>query len=157
LQRLDVRLEQLGSPFGLLQSGSTSTFNGEGFEINSPVMDQPQLIGNRSHDNFGEGFDNTPQTETTVNTSNTTVMWVSGDSFNLSWKAGQAVRINGFNYLISAVNGAQTTMTLTTSAGTQCRVGLIGVGYSRAMIIGNYAYHTAAATPAILVAQGLPT
>jgi len=134
------------APFGLLQAGPHGTLNGEGFDLNSPLLDQPQIIGNRSHDNFGEGFDNTPQLQSRVNTSGKTVTWLPCsakipvcDSFSPAWKANQAVQINAVNYLISSLNG--TTMTLTTSAGVQNGVRFIGVGYERATLMGNYAYN----------------
>ncbi len=134
------------APFGLLQGGDHKTFNGEGFDLNSPLLDQPQVISNRSHDNFGEGFDNTPQVQSRVKTSGKTVTRLPCstevhvcDDFNPAWKANQAVQINGTDYLIASVNG--TTMTLTTSAGEQKAARFIGVGYDRATLTGNYAYN----------------
>ena len=134
------------APFGLLQAGEHKTFNGEGFDLNSPLLDQPQVISNRSHDNFGEGVDNTPQVQSRIKTSGKTVTRLPCsteihvcDDFNPAWKTNQAVQINGADYLIAGVNG--TTMTLTTSAGEQKAARFIGVGYDRATLTGNYAYN----------------
>jgi hypothetical protein len=64
-----------------------------------------------------------------VNTSSTTVTWVSGQQFTTgtSWN-GQTIIINGARFVISSVSSA-TSLTLTTGAGTQS-----GSGYS----IGNW-------------------
>jgi hypothetical protein len=125
---------------GLLQTGPIASSSGVGFDLNSPVLDQPQIIGNRAHDNFYEGFDNTPQTATTVDTQGTTVNWVSGDAFNPAWKPGQGVHVGDANYLIAAVDGPRSTLTLTTPAGMQKGIHLMSPGYDRALFQGNYAY-----------------
>ncbi|MGA8431398.1 MAG: hypothetical protein WB729_16365 [Candidatus Sulfotelmatobacter sp.] len=147
------------APFGLLQAGEHKSFNGEGFDLNSPLLDQPQVIGNRSHDNFGEGFDNTPQQQSRVNTSGKTVTWLPCsakipvcDHFNPAWTANQAVQINGTDYLISGVSG--TTMTLTTSAGEQTAARFIGVGYERATLTDNYAYNNGRGNPCKVCGAG---
>ncbi len=57
----------------------------------------------------------------TVNTAGTTVTWASGMHFQLWWAAGSAISINGIMYTILSVTSV-TTMTLTTSAGTQTGV-----------------------------------
>lgn len=126
---------------GLLQTGVTASSSGVGIDFNSPLLDQPIVIGNRAHDNFFEGIDAVAQTVTTVNTSGTTVTWVSGDNFNTAWRANQGMRINGVNYLIASVAGAQTTLTLSTSAGVQTGVGFTGIGYMRGTFVGNIAYN----------------
>ena len=58
----------------------------------------------------------------TVNTTNTTVSWVSGNKFVTGdvWD-GQTVQINGANYAVSTVSSA-TSLTLATSAGSQSSV-----------------------------------
>jgi hypothetical protein len=60
----------------------------------------------------------------TVNTSTTSVTWVSGMHFQLWWASGSPISINGTTYTIVSVTSV-TTMTVTTSAGTQT-----GVAYS---------------------------
>jgi hypothetical protein len=57
----------------------------------------------------------------TVNTSGTTVTWASGMHFQLWWAAGSQISINGTMYTILSVTSA-TSITLTTSAGTQTGV-----------------------------------
>jgi hypothetical protein len=126
---------------GYLQSGGTASSSGVGIDVNSQVVDQPQVIGNRAHDMFFEGIDINPQTATSVSCNNTTtVTYVSGDSFNTAWKANQGARINGTFYNISSVAGATTTLTLATNCPTGTW-GFTGVGYSRATVTGNYAYN----------------
>jgi hypothetical protein len=64
----------------------------------------------------------------TVNTSGTTVTWVSGMYFQWSWPVGSYIKIGASFYQIASVNSA-TSITLQSSAGTQS-----GVAYvSRAM------------------------
>lgn len=55
-----------------------------------------------------------------VNTSSATATWVSGDKFG-AWLAGKNVLINGVVYAVSSV-GSSTSLTLSTSAGTQTSV-----------------------------------
>jgi hypothetical protein len=57
----------------------------------------------------------------TVNTSGTTVTWVTGSPFDQS-QVGSGISINGTIYIISAVASAGTSLTLTGSAGTQTNV-----------------------------------
>jgi hypothetical protein len=58
----------------------------------------------------------------TVNTSDTTVTWVSGTQFYVGtfWN-GQSITINGTVYTVASVSSL-TSLTLTTSAGTQTNV-----------------------------------
>lgn len=65
----------------------------------------------------------------TVNTSGTAVTWVSGGKFFASW-AGETILINGVSYTIATVNSS-TSITLTTSAGTQSGVAYSLVGYGQ--------------------------
>jgi hypothetical protein len=55
-----------------------------------------------------------------VNTSGTAVTWASGSTFNQLMSQG-AIVINGVTYAVASVNSA-TSLTLTSSAGTQSRV-----------------------------------
>jgi hypothetical protein len=126
---------------GLFQTGSTVSSGGVGINMNSPLLDRPIVMGNSSHDNFYEGIDMVAQTITTVSTSGTTVTWVSGDPFSTTWVAGQALRINGVNYPLVSVAGANTTLTLGSSAGTQSNVPFTGIGYMRGTIVGNTTYN----------------
>jgi hypothetical protein len=77
---------------------------------------------NCSH-NGGVNAINTGAGTGTVNTSGTTVTWETGAQF-FPWWAGQTITINGTGYTVSSVN-SNTSITLTTSAGTQT-----GVSYS---------------------------
>ncbi|HXX18197.1 MAG TPA: hypothetical protein VEJ46_02240 [Candidatus Acidoferrum sp.] len=64
-----------------------------------------------------------PQTGT-VNTSGTSVTWVSGQRDNgdfVSWLAGQTITINGAGYTVASVQSS-SALTLTASAGTQTGV-----------------------------------
>ena len=126
---------------GHYQTGSSASSSGVGFDFNSPRMSQPVEIGNRAHDNVFEGFANTPQTQTVVNTSGTTVTWVSGDPFNTNWQANQEVIINGVAYAISSISGALTTLTLGSTAGTQTGVQFVGAIFEGATITGNSSYN----------------
>ena len=62
-------------------------------------------------------------TSGTVNTSNTTVTWVSGLQFSPTW-INRRIRINGAEYTVRSV-ASPTSLTLATSAGT-----LTGASYS---------------------------
>lgn len=127
---------------GFLQNGSTASSSGVGINLGSPLMDQPQLIGNRTHDNFYEGIDVVAQTATLVNCAgSTTVTYVSGDPFNTAWKANQGVKINGTFYNIASVAGATSTLTLTGTCANGSSLGFTGIGYSRATVVGNYAWN----------------
>ncbi len=126
---------------GFLQTGTQTSGTGAGFNLNSSLLERAQVVGNTSHDNYFEGFDNTPQRFAVVDTKGMTVIWAGGDPFIPEWKPNQGVRINGVDYLISAVAGANSTLTLTTSAGNQSKVQLVGMSYSRALIMANTAYN----------------
>jgi hypothetical protein len=121
-----------------LQTGSAASSSGAGIDLNSSLEEQNQIIDNRSDLNFFEGGDDTPQTHTTVNTSGTAVTWVSGDNFQTTWRANRGIIINGVQYLISSVAGPTSTLSLTTSAGTQTGVALVGTTDSRSIWKGNY-------------------
>lgn len=58
--------------------------------------------------------------KTVVNTSGTSVTWVSGDKFNPSF-AGEAILINGVSYTVATYTN-NTTLVLGSSAGTQSSV-----------------------------------
>lgn len=53
----------------------------------------------------------------TVNTSGTTVTWISGPKFDTTWPSGMLIIINNITFAISTVVSA-TSITLTASAGT---------------------------------------
>jgi hypothetical protein len=127
-------------PPGVKQTGASASPSGAGIDANSSNQDQNIFEGNHSDFNFFEGGDDTPQTHTTVNTSGTTVTYVNGDPFLTGWKANQGIIISGVNYLISSVAGPTSTLTLTTSAGTQTNAALVGVTNSRSIWKGNYFY-----------------
>ena len=57
----------------------------------------------------------------TVNTTGTTVTWVSGSYFSTSWPTGTSIEINGVFYSIASVQST-TSLTLATSAGSQSGV-----------------------------------
>lgn len=59
-----------------------------------------------------------PEPVSTVNTSGTTVTWVSGSLFDPQWPAGRIVFINGSQYAVSSVTNTNS-LVLSTSAGTQ--------------------------------------
>ena len=141
-------------PPGLLQTGSRAG-QGVGIDLNSSLQDQTQVIGNRASFNFYEGGDDTPQTLTTVNTSNgaigscasNCVQWIRGDNLQTTWNANQGVLINGTVYLISAVQGAQTTLRLAKAPGTQTGVLLVGTTNSRSIWSGNYFFNNGNGAP----------
>ena len=58
---------------GFLQTGPTASSSGAGFDDNSPLIERSLLDSNRSHDNFYEGFDITPQIIGVVNTDGSAV------------------------------------------------------------------------------------
>ncbi len=72
----------------------------------------------------GVGFPNPPgrpdlATKTgTVNTSGTSVTWISGNTFPPVWTAGTKITIGGVEYTISSYNHNKS-LTLSSSAGTQ--------------------------------------
>jgi hypothetical protein len=57
----------------------------------------------------------------TVDTTGTTITWASGMHFQLWWAAGTTITVNGVVYTILSVTSV-TSITLTTSAGTQTGV-----------------------------------
>jgi hypothetical protein len=68
-----------------------------------------------------------------VDTSGTAVTWVGGDQFG-DLSDGDAITINGVNYMVATVNSI-TSLTLTTSAGTQTDV--LFTGYSNVPLTPN--------------------
>ncbi len=72
--------------------------------------------------------DATAQFNSVVNTSGTAVTWVSGSKFAclINGPGTAVVRINGSNYSVSSAT--DTTLTLTTSAGTQTSAALWSAG-----------------------------
>ena len=127
-------------PPGYLQNGTTASSSGAGIDLNSPFAYQPTANGNVLHDNYFEGMDATFQLDTVVNTSGTSVTYVSGTNFNSAWKTGQYVSIAGTNYQISSVTSA-TAMVLSASAGTQTGVTMVTSAMSRGSFSGNVAYN----------------
>jgi hypothetical protein len=67
----------------------------------------------------------------TVNTSGTEVTWDSGTTFKAWWAGAGPISINGVEYTIASV-ASTTSLTLTTSAGTQT-----GVSYSWTNVVGT--------------------
>jgi len=65
----------------------------------------------------------TTSRSSTVNTSGTTVTWVSGDYFNPNWRIGASIVINSVAYSLAGVV-SPTSLVLATSAGTQSSVPL---------------------------------
>lgn len=128
-------------PLGKLQTGSTHSSSGVGIDVNSPVVDHPQIIGNSTHDNYFEGIDVTPQTETMVTCDgSTTITYSSGDPFLAIWKVNQAVHISSANYLVQSVNGSKTSLTVKSPCPSAGAAPMIGVAFSRASIVGNTAF-----------------
>jgi hypothetical protein len=125
---------------GFLQVGPAASSSGAGFDDNSPLIDRSLLDSNRSHDNFYEGFDITPQIIGVVTTAGTAVTEISGSPFLTTWQAGQAVSINGVNYLVSSVTSG-TSLTLRNSAGTQIGVPFDGPAFAHENVTGNLAYN----------------
>jgi hypothetical protein len=130
-------------PPGKLQTGSIASSSGVGINVNSVVVDRPLLIGNSSHDNYFEGFDVTPLTQTVVTCNgSTTITYVSGDPFLTTWRTNQAVHMyaTGINYLVQSVNGPRTSLTVSTACPTMKATPMYGVAYSRATVVGNSAF-----------------
>ena len=125
---------------GFLQTGPTASSSGAGFDDNSPLIERSLLDSNRSHDNFYEGFDITPQIIGVVNTAGSAVRETSGSPFLTTWQAGQAVSIKGVNYLVSSV-ASGTSLTLRSSAGTQIGVPFDGPAFAQEDVTGNLAYN----------------
>jgi hypothetical protein len=68
-----------------------------------------------------------------VNTSGTAVTWVSGNNFS-TIPNGIAITINGVIYTVSTVNSS-TSLTLTTSAGTQTSVTYSTQDYNETFVV----------------------
>lgn len=64
-----------------------------------------------------------------VNTSGTTVNWVSGDKFDTAWDRGQVFQINGVDYILAYMN-SDSQLVLTTTAGTQSGVTMNNVKFN---------------------------
>jgi hypothetical protein len=130
-------------PLGKLQTGSTTSSSGVGINVNSAVIDRPQLIGNSSHDNYFEGFDITPVTQTMVTCNGSKIVtYSSGDPFLTTWQTNQAVHLvsTSVNYLVQSVNGPKTSLTVSTTCPTTSSTLMYGVAYSRATVVGNSAF-----------------
>ena len=76
----------------------------------------------------------------TVNTSGTTVTWVSGSQFNTSWDPGTQILINGVAYTIASV-ASTSSLTLSTNPPT-----LTGSPYSVGIILDDGNVHTVTIT-----------
>jgi hypothetical protein len=126
---------------GFLQNGNTGSSGvGVGVNFNSATLDEPMIVGNRSHDNFFEGFDVTPLTYSTVTCNGTTsVTGTGGDPFNTAWKIHFPVRINSINYLIASVSST-TSLTLTSNCPSGTGLSMSGISYTRGLVVGNAAY-----------------
>lgn len=72
----------------------------------------------------------------TVTTSGTTVTWVSGTVFDVTWPVGTNILINAVNYVIAAV-GSTTSLTLTSTAGTQASAVAYALGQDYSPIVSG--------------------
>ncbi|HMD84910.1 MAG TPA: hypothetical protein VKO18_09435 [Terriglobia bacterium] len=83
-------------------------------------------------------------TTSVVSTSGVNVTWVSGPEFSTSWAPGIRMKINSSAYTVSAINSG-TSITLTTSAGTQTNVrAQVGCDWAQDVIYSNLAFCTIA-------------
>ncbi len=72
----------------------------------------------------------------TVTTSGTTVTWVSGTVFDTTWPVGTNILINAVNYVIATV-GSTTSLTLTSTAGTQASAVAYALGQDYSPVISG--------------------
>jgi hypothetical protein len=129
---------------GFLQTGSVTSGGGVGIDLLSNSDQRvvhPIISGNHIHDGTFEGVALTSNFNTVVNTSGTSVTWVSGVQFNTNWKAGQTLFLGPLTnstafYKIASVSSA-TSLTLASSAGTQTGIALLGPTFMWATITGN--------------------
>lgn len=129
---------------GLLQTGSSNSSSGVGIDIISTGLILGVLIeSNRLHDNVYDGVSVAGQLNSVVNTSASTVTWVSGQTFNTAWKANTPVLINGLVFLVNAV-ASTTSLTTKTAPGTLTGVAMVSPSVVRASIIGNNARNNGA-------------
>lgn len=122
---------------GTFQTGGTASSNPVAYNFNNADIQNLLVVGNISRDHpLDGGYDFTPRTLATVNTSGTSVTWSSGNTFDTGWPANSTVLINGTSYLIASV-ASSTSLTLATSAGTQTGVTFNGPRTMNATVVGN--------------------
>jgi hypothetical protein len=125
--RVYIMCEDVTSAGGTV-ANAFGAIGGQMYNINWQIMcyDPPTAAWNTSKVNGSTGQPLQYGTSSVVDTSGTTVTWVSGDLFGQVGTNGQPVVINGVVYTMSSWSGP-TQVNLTTSAGTQT-----GVSYSYA-------------------------
>lgn len=143
-----------GEPFpgcspGFLQNGSASS-SGVGvdlIQLGGGLMQRPVIKGNHMHDNTYEGVALTTYCWSRVRTSGKKVEQTGPSSFthaacpfNLEWKAGEPVTINGSIFLIASVRG-DTSLELQSSAGSLQDAGFAGNSPMHAVISNNEVVH----------------
>lgn len=72
----------------------------------------------------------------TVTTVGTAVSWVSGTVFDVTWPVGTNILINAVNYVIASV-GSTTSLTLTSTAGTQASAVSYALGQDYSPVISG--------------------
>jgi len=95
-----------------------------------------KLLGITANRNQSAGLAFTPALGT-VNTYGTSVTFVSGESFGMAWAPNTTIIINSGTYKIASVSGF-TSLTLTTSAGTQTGVTYSVDSYDGQVIGGEF-------------------
>jgi hypothetical protein len=124
---------------GFQQNGPAASQGGVGVDLIQQGISRvvrPIVSGNDIHDNVFEGVSPTTNVNPIVNTSGTTVSWVSGPQFDMGMHLGQAILIRGEAYIVAVVSSA-TSMTTTATLPTFTNVATNLPAYMGAMIANN--------------------
>jgi hypothetical protein len=134
-----------------LQSGPITSYTGVGINVSGPMTKHCLVARNKTHDNVYDGILNDARftsdaSQTVVETKGTTVSVSSGHPFDIGWRSGQPVLINGTAFLIAWIDGPKS-LTLVTSAGDQTNAVFWGSLLAQNRFVANETYDNGVTTP----------